>query len=142
MSFRPPGLVSVLADWRDKRDIITSTSGSCDPEFQLFTVVVAAVLSLPVACLLYAACLLLIVMFIIGLGILMFWGCCDEGIGSDVGIVTHTNSKICLSSAECEAQNTKLTTTSGNGSEGEEYDCDSLCISTVYTGKGPCLMLN
>lgn len=120
----------MLAGWRERQDIILHTSGYCDPEFQLFTVVVAAILSLPLTCLLYAACVLLIAMAIVGIGILLFWGCCDEGISSDVGIVTHAYPKWSLSSTECNDLTTRLTSWRENGIEGEErgYDSQSMSI--------------
>lgn len=130
-SFPQSGLLSVLTSWRERQDIILNTSGYCDPEFQLFTVVVAAILSLPLACLLYAACLLLIALAIVSTGILLFWGCCDEGISSDVGMVTHTHSKSCLSSAECNGHTTRLTSWRGSGSESEEWGCDDLSKGTL-----------
>lgn len=96
----------MLTGWRERRDIIISTSGYCDPEFQFFTLVVAASLNLPMVSLLYAACLLLIAVATVGVGTLLFWGCCDDGISSDVGIVTHVYTKSPSSSALSEAQDT------------------------------------
>ncbi|MPC17566.1 hypothetical protein E2C01_010429 [Portunus trituberculatus] len=132
----PLGLLSVLAGWRERQDIILNTLGYCDPEFQLFTVVVAAILSLPLTCLLYAACLLLIAMVIVGIGILLFWGCCDEDISSDVGMVTRTHAKISLSSAECNGHTTRLNSQRGSGTEGEEwgYDRQSMGILPIHNG--------
>ncbi|XP_063889706.1 uncharacterized protein LOC135116272 [Scylla paramamosain] len=132
----PLGLLSVLAGWRERQDIILNTSGYCDPEFQLFTVVVAAILSLPLTCLLYAACLLLIAVAIVGTGILLFWGCCDEGISSDVGIVTHTHAKSCLSSAKCNGHTTRLTSWRGSGSGGEEWGYDGQSTGTLPMQNG------
>lgn len=103
------GLEPVLAGWRERRDIIISTSGYCDPEFQLFTLVVAATLNLPMISLVYAACLFLTAVAIVGVGTLLFWGCCDEGISSDVGIVTHTYTKSPSSSALLDTQDTAVT---------------------------------
>ncbi|KAK3878856.1 hypothetical protein Pcinc_016544 [Petrolisthes cinctipes] len=81
------GLSWSLAGWQVMATITSSNGGSCDTMFLYYTRVAVAVFILPLLTLIFILFLYLIAIIVVGVGTMLYWCCCDSGIGSDVGSI-------------------------------------------------------